>query len=750
MGKLKMRTKIRGGLILVFLVSLIVAFYAAIAVARITNYIEQMEILTRATNQANDMVMAHHIWISRITESFIFDTDFPGGLNPATCVWGQWRYSDQIYIIDDPTIMELIRSIDHPHAELHIQGAEALRLRAEGRYDEAFALLQNVVLPYGEISTANITALYNRYHELWSDVHGNLQLVGREVLRTIIIIFALTFVVLLALSYLIPKSILKPVNQLVAIVKDVSNGNMNINQNPILVNDEIGELTQYIYILTSTVKNIVDDFAKTYHEYMDIGNMQYQINESKYNNSFKETTRLINKLLSRMTEDMDYLRDQLILLSGGDFSVQMDTTAWPGDWKAIPKTVNQLLSSLKSVGIEINAMTEAIANKGDVSFQIDTNEYNGDWQKIMTGLNDVAKAVDVPLEIILQTLEEMRQGHFNLSEIDARLITRGLDVNVESYKGVFKAIIVSINDTLEEIEDYISEITKDLVAIAQGNLNTEVVRHFAGDFAPIKDSLNNISITMHKTISEISTVADQVLMGANQISISATDLSSGAQEQASSVEELTATIDLINQQTRQNADNAYTANELSQKSATNAKEGNETMKQTVNAMAQIKESSGNISKIIKTIQDIAFQTNLLALNASVEAARAGEHGRGFAVVADEVRILAGRSEEAANETTTLIQDSIKRVETGSSIAETTSKSLDDIVTSSSEVSEVIDSISAASQGQAEAIGQISDGLAQISKVIQNNSAVSEETAAAAEELNSQSEVLRQLVSFFKL
>ena len=745
-----MRTKIRGGLILVFLVSLIVAFYAAIAVARITNYIEQMEILTRATNQANDMVMAHHIWISRITESFIFDTDFPGGLNPATCVWGQWRYSDQIYIIDDPTIMELIRSIDHPHAELHIQGAEALRLRAEGRYDEAFALLQNVVLPYGEISTANITALYNRYHELWSDVHGNLQLVGREVLRTIIIIFALTFVVLLALSYLIPKSILKPVNQLVAIVKDVSNGNMNINQNPILVNDEIGELTQYIYILTSTVKNIVDDFAKTYHEYMDIGNMQYQINESKYNNSFKETTRLINKLLSRMTEDMDYLRDQLILLSGGDFSVQMDTTAWPGDWKAIPKTVNQLLSSLKSVGIEINAMTEAIANKGDVSFQIDTNEYNGDWQKIMTGLNDVAKAVDVPLEIILQTLEEMRQGHFNLSEIDARLITRGLDVNVESYKGVFKAIIVSINDTLEEIEDYISEITKDLVAIAQGNLNTEVVRHFAGDFAPIKDSLNNISITMHKTISEISTVADQVLMGANQISISATDLSSGAQEQASSVEELTATIDLINQQTRQNADNAYTANELSQKSATNAKEGNETMKQTVNAMAQIKESSGNISKIIKTIQDIAFQTNLLALNASVEAARAGEHGRGFAVVADEVRILAGRSEEAANETTTLIQDSIKRVETGSSIAETTSKSLDDIVTSSSEVSEVIDSISAASQGQAEAIGQISDGLAQISKVIQNNSAVSEETAAAAEELNSQSEVLRQLVSFFKL
>ena len=248
-----------------------------------------------------------------------------------------------------------------------------------------------------------------------------------------------------------------------------------------------------------------------------------------------------------------------------------------------------------------------------------------------------------------------------------------------------------------------------------------------------------------RVIAGLSSGAKETVSAANQVSTSAQSLSQGATEQAASLEETSASMEELGAMTRKNGGNAEQAAQLMGEVAKQVRASNQSLKEMVTSMANIKDSSQKVSKIIKTIDEIAFQTNILALNAAVEAARAGEAGMGFAVVADEVRNLAQRSAQAARDTASLIEESIGFANEGSSKVTQVAEVIDSFTQTSTSVKGLVDSVFEAGKQQTQGITEVTRAVSEMEKVTQTTAATAEESAAAAEELNAQAETLQGLV-----
>ena len=352
-------------------------------------------------------------------------------------------------------------------------------------------------------------------------------------------------------------------------------------------------------------------------------------------------------------------------------------------------------------------------------------------------------AVSRPLKKISVYADKIKTGDIGISSST----TSKIDVRSSDEIGMLAR---SLEQAYNQLRGYVGEIKDRMQGMSEGDLSTESTYDFQGDFVLIKDSINNIVHNLSKTMSEVSNASTQVSMGAKQVADGSQSLAQGSTEQAASVEELSSSVADIALKTKANAEMAGKAASLADAIRNSAEKGSRQMDEMISAVKDINQSSQNISKVIKVIDDIAFQTNILALNAAVEAARAGQHGKGFAVVAEEVRNLASKSAEAAKDTSTMIQDSMEKAELGSRIAGETAVSLTEIVSGINESTALIIEIAKSSEEQSQGISHVNSGIDQVANVVQQNSATAQESAATSEEMSSQSSLLQHMISKFKL
>lgn len=606
-----------------------------------------------------------------------------------------------------------------------------------------------------------------------TEVSSNTVSAVDSATRNLIIGFAVALLIGIIVNYVVIKNLTTSINMLSDAASKLSVGDIDVTLTATNSKDEVGVLTTAFQsmvgnirdqaavakaiadgdkninvqmksdkdVLNKNLQDAVDNLRILLAETdqltasIEQGNLSLRGEEGKLGGVWNDLIVGINNIVDGFVRPINVTNDYVTRISRGDIPPVI-TDTYHGDFNDIKTSLNNCIGAVNGLVRDTNDLIDE-ALKGNLDYRADESQHQGDYQKIVAGVNQTLNAVVEPVKEALEVLNLMSQGNLQ------RKVTG-------NYQGDHAVIKNALNDTIDAINSYIIEMSNVLQQMSSGDLDVSISRDYKGDFITIKDSINHIINAFNEVLGEIRISSNQVAIGAEEVSRSSQALSQGSTEQASSIEEITSSITQVAEQTKTNAGSAVNANELSVKAQEGAEAGNVRMKEMVDAMADINESSENISKIIKVIDEIAFQTNILALNAAVEAARAGEHGKGFAVVAEEVRDLAARSASAAKQTTSLIENSIEKVVNGTQIANETATALNEIVSGVGEVAQIVSDISVASNEQAMAITQINDGINQISIVTQGNTATAEQSAAASEEMTSQAQMLEEMVDRFKL
>ncbi len=443
-------------------------------------------------------------------------------------------------------------------------------------------------------------------------------------------------------------------------------------------------------------------------------------------------------------KEVERVQRNLNSLAQGNFDIEKSK-------QDVDKTTEETARQFENIDVSMHEVEDAIkklvtdskvlvkeAIAGNLDQRMDASAHKGGFAAVAFGINAILDAILEPVKEIIEVLETVAKADFS-HKVEG------------DYRGDHARMTKALNATIDSLNAVIEDLAWTLDNMSKGDLlpHDRGVKYI-GDFGKMAGSIVKIRNNFTDIVMNLNESSDQVASGAKQLAEGSNVLAEGSTKQSAAVQELSATMGQVAEQTKHNTEDARKASNLSSNVMKQAEEGNAQMQAMLRSMADINESSANISKIIKVIDDIAFQTNILALNAAVEAARAGVHGKGFAVVADEVRSLAAKSAAAASETTALIEGSISKVEAGTKIANETAQALEAIVGGITETAGLCNTIADISEEQQNGIVQVNIGIGEISEVIRENSATAQESAASSQQLYGQTDTLKGLVREFKV
>ncbi|MPQ75494.1 methyl-accepting chemotaxis protein [Hydrogenovibrio sp. JE_KL2] len=487
-----------------------------------------------------------------------------------------------------------------------------------------------------------------------------------------------------------------------------------------------------VVAINKMVVNPLARMQKTTDEIMKSGDFSIRVDVTS-EDEVGRTALAVNDLLSQVGDALKKANGTISAIAAGDFSKRIEGD-YHGDLNALKNGMNQSIDNIADVIKQIaTVMDEMKRGHFDVQLQ---NTASGEYYRIIDSAQQTMTVTNSVIYNVNQVMESMHQGNF------------GARVDVEAH-GELRRLKDSINSSLDSLNKAMSDITRIVVAQSEGDLTQLISTDYPGELGRLRDAVNQSVEKLSAIVGQVIEASDVVNTASQEVAQGALDLSSRVQRQAAALEQTSASMEEMNAAVQNNSSNSVQVSGVVQKVQSDSSQANDVMHQTIDAMNAIQESSHKISDIVTLIDGIAFQTNLLALNAAVEAARAGEHGRGFAVVAGEVRSLAQKSAEAAKNITSLINESVDRINQGTKLATESGQVLEGITEQVESVASMIRQIAQASEEQAKGVEQVHQAMNDLDSATQQNAALVEQTSAAAESMSEQAVSLSHNIAFFK-